>query len=129
MNKKNILVVASQDATNTELLNWYVNAEQYNLTLAGSDERAIELVQQGAFDLVLADSTDHSIDVKKLGAILPILDEELQLVPYSGESVELLDEKIHTLFEQKKAERVQRLLILDSSRQPFWQNWIPFSAN
>jgi DNA-binding NtrC family response regulator len=129
MNKKNILVVASQDATNPDLLNWYVNTEQYNLTLAGSDERAIELVQQGSFDLVLADSTDQSIDVKKLGAVLPILDQELQLISYSGESVDLLDEKIHTVFEQKKAERVQRLLILDSSRQPFWQNWIPFSAN
>jgi DNA-binding NtrC family response regulator len=129
MNKKNILVVASQGATNTDLLNWYVNAEQYNLTLAGSDERAIELVQQGSFDLVLADGTDHSIDLKKLGAVLPILDQELPFVPYSGESVERLDEKIHSVFEQKKAERVQRLLILDSSRQPFWQNWIPFSAN
>lgn len=129
MNKKNILVVASQGTNNTELLSWYENAEQYNITLAGSDERAIELAQRQSFDLVLADSTDRSIDVKKLQAVLPILNQEVQLVTYTGESVELLDEKISTVFDQKKAERIQRLLILDSSRQPFWDNWMPFSEN
>ena len=129
MNKKNILVVAKQGVNNEALLNWYENAEAYNLTLAGSDERAIELAQRQTFDLVLADSTDLSIDIKKLKAVLPVLDQEADLITYTGESVELLNEKISTALEQKKAERFQRFLILDESPKPFWENWIPFSTN
>ena len=129
MKKQNILIVTSQGDANTELLNWYENAGRYNLTLTGSDEGAIELAQRQPFDLVLADSTDQSINLEKLRAVLPILVDQVELMPYNGESVELLDKKIHSFFDRKKAERVQRLLILDSSPKPFWENWMPFSAN
>ena len=127
--KKNILVVASHGQNNAMLLDWYDKAENFTCTIADTDERAIELAHQLNFDLVIADSTDQSIDIKKLQAVLPILNYDLELLTYRGESAASLDDKIKLIFDRKKAERLQKLLILDVEvDHP--RNGLPaFSAN
>jgi hypothetical protein len=129
MNKKNVLVVANQGTNNRELLDWYENAGEFEMKIAGSDEEAIELAHQHIFDLVLADCTDLSIDVKKLGAVLPILNKDVLVVEYKGESLETINEKITAAFDSRKANRMRRLLVLDSTETDNWHGVPRFSAN
>src|SRR5215217_5306009 len=126
MNKKNILVVVNPRQNTHSLLDWYENAMEFELTIADSDERAIELLQQRYFDLAIADSTDDGIDIKKLQAILPILDEDLQLISYAGESSVSIDESVKAVFDNEKMRTLQRLLILDSSELNLWNGMSPF---
>lgn len=127
--KKNILVVANRGQNNRVLLDWYENAGEFVATIANSDERAIELVHQRPFDLVIADVTDMEIDIKKLMAILPILNEDLQLISYTGETRETLEEKVKAVFDRKKAQRLQQMLILDADISHSWDNLPSFSPN
>ena len=127
--KKNILVVVNPKQDGHALLDWYHNNTGFEFTIADTDEKAIELAHQRDFDLAIADGTDQDIDIKKLNAVLSILDEDLQLVSYSGETVAVFNDHIRSIFDSRKAERLQRLMILDSSQKDMWSDFSQFSAN
>lgn len=130
MNKKNVLVVSNPDTMKPELLDWISNADAFDMTFADTHEQAIELSTQQLFDLVMIDKTDQEVNVKKLGAVLPILNAEALLVGYEGESVEKIEEKIRLAFDYRKFKRMQRIMILDSSTQRRKNNgMLPFSLN
>jgi hypothetical protein len=100
------------------------------MTFADTQEQAIELSSQRLFDLVILDKTDAEVNVKKLGKILPILNSEVLLVGYEGESSEKIEEKIRLAFDYRKFKRLQKMMILDSStRQPKNNGLTPFSLN
>lgn len=129
MNKKNILVVSNPGTMKPELLEWISNADSLDMTFADTQEQAIELSNQRLFDLVLIDKTDVTVNVKKLGAILPRLNAEVLLLGYEGEAPDKIEEKIKLAFDYRKFRRLQRMMILDSSTKPQKPGFMPFSLN
>ena len=114
MKQKQILIIARQEGMNRNLADWTRDNKAYQLSFTDSDERAIELFQKQSFDLVIADA-GHAASFKKLNALMPILNEEAELICHEGETGIELDQKIKLVFERKKAERMKRLLVLDST--------------
>ena len=134
MDKKKILVIASARQSNKELQQWAEESQAYEFRFVDTDEQAIEQCHRRAFDMVVADTTDENIGFKKLKAVLPILQSEILLLDYKGESLTELGEKVDHAFYQRKKERIKRLLILDSSRTSTfynnpWSSLPPFSSN
>src|SRR5689334_10850680 len=129
MNEKQILVVSGTGLDNQELIDWMNQNEKFELTYVQSDEQAIELFHQLSFDLVVVNSTVNKMDYRKLNAVLPILDPEVELLAYQGESASELSKRIKTLFEKKKLERLKNFLVLDSSQDANWAGLPKFSAN
>jgi CheY-like chemotaxis protein len=115
MKKKNILVVSNQDASVSPLAEWTNAVDTFSLNIADSDEKAIELFHQQHFDLVVVDNTDSAINVNKLQALLPILQEDVPMLGYNGESAFELDRKVEATFDILKFQRLQRMMLLDSS--------------
>jgi signal recognition particle GTPase len=129
MNKKNILVVVAGN-NDPQLSAWCTENELYQISFARSDEQAIEFAQQQYFDLVLMDSTNEELNQKKLRAVLPILIDDVLMASFDGETREQLDQKISYLFEKRKAERLQRLLVLDATAgNSTFAGLPPFSVN
>jgi DNA-binding NtrC family response regulator len=124
--KKNILVVADT-GHNPGIAEWCFHNEDFQLTIVPTDEEAIELAHQAYFDLVLVDSPTGNR--KKLDVVMPILINDIIVTGYYGESAERLQERIKGLFEKRKAERMQRLMILDSSNVKGWNGLPRFSSN
>jgi DNA-binding NtrC family response regulator len=129
MTKKNILVVSNAETMNKELMQWISGENSFDMKFADTHEQAIELCNQQLFDMVLIDKTDSSVNFRKLGAILPILNSEVLLVPYNGEPVEEIEGKIKGAFDYRKLKRLQRLMILDSSIKQNPGGVVPFSLN
>ena len=129
MNKKNILVVSNPETMKPELLEWISKADALDMTFADTQEQAIELSNQQLFDVVLIDKTDTSVNIRKLNAVLPILNSEALLVGYEGEAGEQIEEKIKLAFDYRKFKRLQRLMILDSSVPQPRGGMMPFSPN
>jgi len=124
---KKILIVSGTEK-NKQLFSWPDKNHGFDFTLAVSDEIAIEMARIGVFDIIVADSTDAQIDIKKLQAILPILQDNSELVIYAGESLEKLEEKISVVFKRKKEESKKKILVLDSAPE-MWAGLPGFSAN
>jgi len=130
MNKKSVLVVSNPETIKPDFLQWISDTDTFDMTFADTQEQAIELSSQQLFDLVIIDKTDAEVNVKKLGKILPILNSEVLLVGYEGESSEKIEEKIRLAFDYRKFKRLQKMMILDSStRQPRNTGLTPFSLN
>jgi len=130
MNKKNILVVSNAGTMKPELMEWVSNEDKFDMTFADTHEQAIELSNQQLFDLVLIDKTDENVNVKKLGAILPIFNAETLLVGYEGEGKNEIEEKIKLAFDYRKYKRMQKMMILDSSvKKRKNDGLMPFSLN
>jgi hypothetical protein len=128
MNKKQILVVSNQDPGN-HLSNWARNSEIFDFTFAHTDEKAIEIAHLRPFDMVCVDGTDEHIDLKKLQAVLPILQEDVALMQYKGESVDEIGNKVKAVFHRRRNERIKRFMVLDSSETGMWKGLPPFSTN
>jgi hypothetical protein len=130
MNKRNILVVSNAGTMKPELMEWISNEDKFDMTFADTHEQAIELSNQQLFDLVLIDKTDENVNVKKLGAILPIFNAETLLVGYEGEGKNEIEEKIKLAFDYRKYKRMQKMMILDSSvKKRKNDGLMPFSLN
>ena len=130
MTKKNILIVSNAESMKPELLEWISNEDKFEMTFADTHEQAIELSSQQLFDLVLIDKTDENVNVKKLGAVLPIFNAETLLVGYEGEAKNEIEEKIKLAFDYRKYKRMQRMMILDSSvKKRKNDGLMPFSLN
>ena len=130
MNKKNILVVSNPGTMKPELIEWISNEDKFDMVFADTHEQAIELSNQQLFDLVLIDKTDENVNVKKLGAILPIFNAETLLVGYEGEGKNEIEEKIKLAFDYRKYKRMQKIMILDSSvKKRKNDGLMPFSLN
>ena len=129
MNKKNILVVSNPETMKPELLEWISSSESLDMTFANTQEQAIELSNQQLFDMVLIDKTDDTVNIKKLNAVLPILNSEALLVGYEGEAPDQIEEKIKLAFDYRKFKRLQRLMILDSSMTQSHGGLMPYSLN
>ncbi len=128
MNKKQILVV-SNGYDLTPLGAWILHTEQFEVQVVSTDEAAIELAHQQYFDLVLVDTTDPGVDARKLDAVLPILINDVMLLPYTGQNEGVLETEIRSVFSKRRAERAQRYLVLDSSNDGLFTDLPPFSAN
>lgn len=126
--KKNILVVADT-GHNPGIAEWCFQNEDFKLTIVPTDEEAIELAHQAYFDLVLVDSPAGNDYQKKLNVVMPILINDIIVTGYEGESAAKLQERIIALFEKRKAERMQRLMVLDSSDTSGWNGLPRFSSN
>ena len=121
--------MSNTGSMNDELFNWFSTSEAFEMSFAENHEKAIELSHQQLFDMVLIDKTDEEIHDKKLSAVLPILNAEVLLVQYNGENIQILGDKVNQAFDRKKRQRLQRLLILDSSQNKGWPSLPPFSRN
>lgn len=129
MNKQNILVISTlKNGKDNALSAWSNIPHPFHLNVVSTDEAAIELFHHKDYDMVVIDCTDSSIDHKKLNAVLPILQENITLVPYQGETEKELVDNVEAIFKAKKYQRIQRMLMLDSTQDtPF--NIPPFSLN
>jgi DNA-binding NtrC family response regulator len=128
MNKKNILVVANQQHEENSLKQWTSIAHPFHVNLVDNEEAAIEWCHLQPFDVVVVDGTDADIDMKKLNAVLPILQEDATLLKYEGESAEEIAENIEAVFNAKKYQRLQRMMMLEPSVTTTL-NLPPFSLN
>lgn len=133
MNKKEILIITNTEKPNSNLNQWIAEQtelEDYALFFVSSDERAIELCHQRRYDMAVIDNTDPEIKLKKLLAVLPILQKEMLMVSHNGEAPADLQRKVVTAFNKRKMERIKRLIVLDSSKPAGQPNALPpFSAN
>ncbi len=129
MSKKSILVISTQqDNKESTLSTWSDIPHPFHLDIALTDEAAIELFQKQDFDMVVVDCTDSNIDHKKLKAVLPILQEDATLLTYQGETEKELEANVEAVFNAKKFQRIQRMLMLEPSVNTSL-NLPPFSLN
>lgn len=126
MNKKNILVV-SNPGENNSLHDWLGDVHPFHVNTADNDEAAIELFHQQRFDMVIVDGTDHNIDDRKLHTVLPTLQKDVLVLRYQGETVQDLDDHITAVFDARKYDRMQRILMIDPTDD--FGNLPPFSLN
>ena len=128
MNKKNVLIVSNSLGAKNPLAKWTRSVHPFEVNIVNQDETAIELCHIERFDVVVVDETDSTIDSKKLHAVLPILQEEMTILRYEGETVEDLDSNIKAVFNARKYKRIQRMLMLEPSVGSF-SNLPLFSLN
>ena len=128
MNKKSVLVVSNQLTGKNSLSEWVRAAHPFDLNIVNSDETAIEVCHQNQFDMVVVDDTNDNINTKKLHAVLPILQDDITLLPYQGETRVQLEENIKAVFDAKKYKRIQQMLMLEPSVSAF-SNLPSFSLN
>jgi hypothetical protein len=126
--KKSVLVVSNKYREENSLSEWSNIPHPFHLNIVDNDEAAIELLHQLHFDMVVVDGTDQQIDGKKLHAVLPILQEDLTVLEYHGETAKELEENVEAIFNAKKYQRIQRMLLLEPSMKTPW-NLPSFSLN
>ena len=129
MKAKQILIVSDPNAHDDGLTAWQALSKDYETTLVNTDEGAIEMANRQHFDLVVVDNLSPEINSQKLAAVLPILQTEIEIVEYKGEHIKELENKIKSCFLKKKAQRILRFLILDTSAPKAWNSLPSFSAN
>jgi CheY-like chemotaxis protein len=129
MSTKQILIVSNPNENEEALMLLKGLSKNFETTFVNTDERAIEMANRQQFDMVIMDSTCSDIDAKKLAAVLPILQSEIAIISYKGEPFPELEGKIKSGFTKKKAQRIMRFLILDSSAPKAWNSLPSFSAN
>ncbi|MEJ7769844.1 MAG: hypothetical protein WKF89_18640 [Chitinophagaceae bacterium] len=115
MNKKSVLVVSNSRRKENLLNAWTYDVHTFHIDIVDNDEAAIELFHKQRFDMVVVDGTDSSIDERKLHAVLPILQEDVTVLGYRGESASELENNVKAIFDAKKYQRIQRLLMLEPS--------------
>lgn len=125
MSTKNILIVSGGHLSAKDLEEW----KGFETTFAETDERAIELANRQPFDMAVIDRTSREVNIKKLSAVLPLLQEELKVLYYEGESLNALKNKMAAFFTQQKNERIKRFLVLDASAMNMDWHLPAFSAN
>ena len=128
MNKKSVLVVSNKQHEGSSLSEWTHIPHPFHLNIVDNDEAAIELLHKLHFDMVVVDGTDTNIDGRKLNAVLPILQEDLTVLEYAGESLKELEDNVTAVFNAKKYQRIQRMLMLEPTIQTPW-NLPSFSLN
>jgi len=129
MSKRSILVISTQQGNKESALStWSGIPHPFHLDIASTDEAAIELFQKQDFDMVVVDCTDSNIDHKKLNAVLPILQEDATLLTYQGETEKELEDNVEAVFNAKRFQRIQRMLMLEPSVNTSF-NLPPFSLN
>ncbi len=111
MSRKNILVVTRRQDANSNLNQWLGRALPFHISVAVTDEEAIELCHLQQFDIVVVDAPDKEIDSKKLKAVLPILQEKLLLIAYEGEAPELLTQYVESIFSAQKYKRILGMIL------------------
>jgi DNA-binding response OmpR family regulator len=129
MQNKQILIVAAE-ATRLSTLKTWKEEPAVHSVMVSSDEEAIEKAHQQNFDLVVVENGAEGIDVQKLGAVMPILQENVAFLHFQSETAEELQQRVAQYFDQRKASRIRNILVLDSSREwDGWTNLPAFSAN
>lgn len=128
MNKKSVLVVLNQQNRKNALREWTSIGHPFHINIVDNDEAAIELFHLQRFDMVVVDGTDSTIDGRKLHAVLPILQEDVTVLHYDGESAKQLEDNVKAVFNAKKFQRLQRMLILEPAIKTSL-NLPPFSLN
>ena len=128
MIKRTVLVVTNQSANKNALREWTEVAHPFHLNIVDSDETAIELCHQHRYDMVVVDGTDTSINSRKLQTVLPILQEDITLLNYDGETSAELDSNVKAVFDARKYKRIQKMLMLEPSVGAF-SNLPSFSLN
>ena len=128
MNKKSVLVVSNQLKGKSSLNEWLSARHPFELNIVDSDETAIEVCHQYQFDVVVLDDTNDNINTKKLYAVLPILQDDITLLRYQGETRVQLEENVKAVFNAKKYRRIQQMLMLEPSVGSF-SNLPSFSLN
>jgi hypothetical protein len=103
--------------------------KEFEASFAQTDEEAIEIANRQAFDMAIIDSTSSQVNSKKLAAVLPLLQEEIEIVWYEGETLNDLKNKVSAVFAQQKRERMEQYLVLDGEAMNAHFNLLPFSAN
>jgi hypothetical protein len=78
--------------------------------------------------MVVVDATDSNINSRKLHTVLPILQEDITLLHYDGETPEQLNDNVKAVFDAKKYKRIQKMLMLEPSVSAF-SNLPSFSLN
>ena len=117
MNNKSVLVVSNNQVEGNALNEWTSIPHPFHVNIVDNDEAAIELLHQLHFDMVVVDGTDSNIDGRKLNAVLPILQEDLTVLKYEGESAMELENNVKAIFNAKKYQRIQRMLLLEPTVQ------------
>ncbi len=128
MKKKSVLVVSDPRREQNSLSAWTRAMHPFHVNIVDSDEAAIEILHLHRFDMVVVDGTDGKINDRKLNAVLPILQEDVTVLRYDGETVNELDDNIKAIFNAKKYRRIQRMLMLEPSVKGS-MNLPPFSLN
>jgi hypothetical protein len=125
MSTKNILIISGSHLSAEDMEGW----KGFETTFAETDEKAIELANRQPFHMAVIDSTSHEVNIKKLSAVLPLLQEEMKVLYYAGEPLNALKNKVTAFFTQQKNERIKRFLVLDASAMSTAWHLPAFSAN
>ena len=107
---------------------WTSIRHPFHINIVDNDEAAIEMFHLQRFDMVVVDGTDSTIDGRKLHAVLPILQEDVTVLHYDGESAKQLEDNVNAVFDAKKFQHLQRMLILEPAIKTSL-NLPPFSLN
>ena len=121
MNKKSVLVVSNKYNEGNALSEWTSIPHPFHVNVVNNDEAAIEILHQLHFDMVVVDGTDKNIDGRKLHAVLPILQEDVTVLKYEGETAKELEDNVKAVFNAKKYQRLQRMMLLEPAVQTSWR--------
>lgn len=111
MTRKQVLLVSNTKVSSHHLQQWTSLAHSFHLEVVDTDEEAIECCHLRQFDLIVMDKTSLHIDTKKLGAVLPILQDNAVLLTYDGEPAEKLEENIEAVFSAQKYRRILNMIL------------------
>jgi len=109
--KKNVLLVSSTPESGKHLREWTRTAHSFHLSVVPTHEGAIEYCHLHQFDVVLIDTTDITIDGKKLNAVLPILQNDAAVFNYEGETAEHITGIIQSIFTARKYRRMLNMIL------------------
>jgi hypothetical protein len=106
MNAKKILIISASDPA--DMGAWPAGFET---VCASGDEAAIELAQQQAFEAIVIDGADADLHVRKLLAIMPILQPDAALFRFRADAATSLQADVQEHFRRLRNERIRRYMV------------------
>jgi hypothetical protein len=124
MKAKKILIVSAGDPE--AMGAWPAG---YETVSASGDEAAIELAQQEAFEAIVIDGSDSDLHVRKLYALLPILQPDAALFRFRADARTPVQSTVHEHFRRLQNERIKRYIVFNSMPAFNGPELPAFSAN
>lgn len=110
MNKQ-VLIVSK--AINETIQSWMNKNKHYDITVAHSDEAAVDHIFRMEFDRVIVNSDDEAVNMKKLTALLNMQQPDAVVLQYAGENLDGLTAKLKEAVAIKRGE-TSRVVISDT---------------
>ena len=115
MNKTEILVTGRNENILQNITRRINNNVNWNVTVAGSDEEAIEKFHHRNFDLVILSEGISKAEEKKLRIIFSYQHPEVIIIRYNESEIDMLSNEITEAIEKNKKENKPGVSFIDDA--------------